>query len=194
MSWRAPCSCDGVSRRKRAPSPLYHTHRGNNTDSTVWGCLMIHIFGPPTPKETMDKPFIQSMHQGTESTPLSIVFVPEGFRTICLWTARSMTTNVSGCPNGLSLKASKAPVISTRNGVFQGKPVGLGLGRDHEPHYGRPFTVRSAVESGSWQARGVLAVTGSIHAVYTLKNRQGMSCARNNEPLGSLRDEIRGSI
>ena len=52
-------------------------------------------------------------------------------------------------------------------------PVGLGLGRDHEPHYGRregmvlmpydPLWVGQL--AGLWnrrQAHGVLAVTGSI--------------------------------
>ena len=41
-----------------------------------------------------------------------------------------------GVPRDFSLEASKAFIESTRNGVF-GMPVGLGLGRDHEPHYGR---------------------------------------------------------
>ena len=67
----------------------------------------------------------------------------------------------SGCPDGFPLEASKAPVCFHQKWCF-GKPVGLGLGRDTTHTYGRPFAVHSAVESGSWQAHGVLAVTGSI--------------------------------
>ena len=90
---------------------------------------------------------------------------------------------VSGCPDGFPLEASKAPVsFSPEMVFFQGKPVGLGLGRDHEPHLRqtggnwylcRTFRCESGMLAGLWeagtaglwnqrQAHGVLAVTGSI--------------------------------
>ena len=99
---------------------------------------MIHIFGPPTPKETMDKPLIQSLRQWAESTPLSIVFVPGGFRTTCLWITRPMTTKCEWVTRWISVWGVKGARFFTRNVVFQGS-----LGRDHEPRYGRPCAVRS---------------------------------------------------
>ena len=42
-----------------------------------------------------------------------------------------------GVPRDFSLEASKAPALFHQKWCSLGMSVGLGLGRDHEPHYGR---------------------------------------------------------
>ena len=59
-----------------------------------------------------------------------------------VWTARPRTAGTVcsswsvDVPMDFRLRRQRRPFFFARNGLF-GKPVGLGLGRDHEPHYGR---------------------------------------------------------
>lgn len=60
---------------------------------------------------------------------------------------------VSGYPDGFPFEASDTRCFSPEI-VFAGKPVGLGLGQDHEPPYGRregiiTYVIQCAMESDS---------------------------------------------